>query len=127
MREDRENRSSMNMKTIFKKIDRINQLRITEGFSIGFIVFLNLILVSIFAKFYQIKFNLDNPLIPKDLIVLAFEPYAKKGVIVSCGLLIVLTLKFLKQNLFVIIVSLILISIYLFTNHHIGSWNTEIN
>ena len=127
MREDRENRSSINMKTIFKKIDRINQLRITEGFSIGFIVFLNLILVSIFAKFYQIKFNLDNPLIPKDLIVLAFEPYAKKGVIVSCGLLIVLTLKFLKQNLFVIIVSLILISIYLFTNHHIGSWNTEIN
>ena len=115
------------IETIFKKIDRINQLRITEGFSIGFIVFLNLILVSIFAKFYQIKFNLDNPLIPKDLIALAFEPYAKKGVILSTGLLIVITLKFFKQNLFAIIVSLIFISIYLFTNHHIGSWNTEIN
>lgn len=68
------------------------------------------------------KQNLDNPLIPKDLIVLAFEPHALKGGILSIGLFVILIFKAFGQNLIVIIVAIILLIWYLISAETLGSW-----
>ena len=111
---------------IFTKVKNINENRIIDKSSMGLILFINLILISIFAKYYSIKSDLDNPLIPKYMVSLAYEPYIKKGIILSIGFLVLLILKYLKQNVLVIVIALALIWFYFFTNHNIGSWSTQI-
>lgn len=99
-----------------KKIIELNKSNKIDKISIGIILVINLFLVSIFAQYYSTKLNLTNPLIPKYLAFEIFEPYALKGFITSIGLLFTLILRFLKQNLFSLIIGIIIICIYIFTN-----------
>ena len=105
------------------KLIEVNQLKSTNIISIVLILYINILMVSIFAQYYTNKFNLENPLIPRELVTVMFEPYAKKGFILASGLPIILILKFIKQNLLVIIGALILIAAYYFTNHSIDWQN----
>ncbi len=109
-------------KTI-NKLSEINQLKSTNIISIGLILYINIFIISIFAQYYTNKLNLNNPLIPKELVTVMFEPYAKKGFILAGGLPIILVLKFLKQNLLVIIGAIILIAICYSINHSIDWQN----
>ena len=66
--------------------------------------------------------NLKNPLISQELISDLFTPYADVGFILSIGLMLILVLKFFKQNLIVIIGALILIGFYYLADYN-AAWN----
>lgn len=85
------------------KLREINEIKIVKIFSTVSLLMINLMIVWIFLNYYNIKSNLTNPLIPESLISYVFEPYIKKGMILSIGLLVFMILKSIKQNFLVII------------------------
>ena len=72
------------------------------------------------------KLKMNNPLIPEYLIKMATTPYLKKGIILTLGLIIIFISKFYKKNLLAFSVLILLIIYFIFSNHYIGSWNTQI-
>lgn len=90
------------------KLKEINELKMVKILSTISILLTNLIIISIFLHYYNVKSNLTNPLIPESLFSYAYEPYVKKGVILSIGLLIFMIFKSIKQNLFVVICFVVL-------------------
>lgn len=104
------------MEKIITKYFALNTAKITNGFSIFLILYINFLILSTFAQFISLKLNLKNPLIPQEFISDLFTPYADVGFVLSTGLMLILILKFFKQNLIVIIGALILIGIYYLTD-----------
>lgn len=74
------------------------------------------LLLNVFAVYYATKMNLANPVIPKYFAFEIFAPNTAKGFILTVGLLIATILKFFKQNLIAIVICLIVITTYYFTN-----------
>lgn len=101
---------------MFKKLDGINKKESFEKMSNAFLLVLIFHLLFIFAMYYSTKFCYNNPLIPKYLAFEVFAPYAQKGVIITFGLLIATIFKFIKQNLIVILICLLVIAVYYFTS-----------
>jgi hypothetical protein len=99
-----------------QKLNQINNSKRVFQISNWLIILLILHLLFIFLIYYTTKLNYKNPLIPKYLAFEVFAPYAQKGLIITFGLLIVMPLKFLKQNLLIIIICSILIALYYFTS-----------
>lgn len=107
------------MTNIINKLNRINELKLIKGIGIGLILYINLLFISIFAQYYSDKLIFENPFIPKENIFLMFEPYAKKGFILSMGFPVILILKFIRQNFLVIITAMMIILAYYLTNNTI--------
>lgn len=101
------------------KLENLNNQKLFRMLAIAGIIYINILLIIIFSSYFQTKANLTNPLIPKQLIDISFEQNAVKGMILSSGLLILLVLKFAKQNFFTSIGSFILLLAYLFVDHSI--------
>ena len=97
---------------MLEKLKEINRNVSTEKTSSGLIILALFYLVSVFAFYYKTKLEIVNPLIPKYLAYELFEPYAVKGIILTIGLLLATTLKFLKQNLIAILVCVVVIALY---------------
>ncbi|WP_445452926.1 hypothetical protein [Flavobacterium sp. 25HG05S-40] len=105
-----------NSEEMFEKLKEINRNRNTELTAKILIVLTIFHLLSVFCIYYKTKMNLTNPLIPKYLVYGIFEPYIPKGFILTIGLLIATILKFVKQNLIVIVVCAIVIVAYHLTS-----------
>lgn len=99
-----------------KQLNEINKNIRVNRISNCLIVILILHLIFIFLIYCSVKLSYRNPLIPKYLAFEVFAPYAEKGLIITIGLLIVMPLKFFKQNLLVIIMCSIVIALYYFTS-----------
>lgn len=99
-----------------EKLKEINNKKSVARISNCLIIILILHLLFIFLIYCSVKLSYSNPLIPKYLAFEVFAPYAQKGLMITAGLLIVMPLKFFKQNLFVIIICLVVISLYYLTN-----------
>lgn len=76
------------------------------------LIILILHLLFVFAVYFSTKLVFQNPLLPKYIAFETFAPYALKGLIVTFGLLTAILLKFLKQNLIVIVICIIVITIF---------------
>ena len=94
------------------KLSLINNYKIIRILSILTILYINLLLISIFAQYFFYNLSLDNPFVAKESIIKLFNPYAEFGFILSIVLPIILILKFTKQNLLVILISLSFIVAY---------------
>lgn len=94
------------------KLSEINNNKIIKILSVLTILYINLLLISIFAQYYFYTLSLDNPLIAKEAIIKLYNPYAEFGFILSIALPIILILKFIKQNLLVTLISLSFIVTY---------------
>nr|WP_294923359.1 hypothetical protein [uncultured Flavobacterium sp.] len=101
---------------MLEKLKEINYRKSIIRTSNCLIILLLLHLLFIFMTYYSIKFNFANPLLPKLLAIEVFAPYAQKGLIIMVGLLIAMPLKFFKQNLFAVIIYLVLIALYYLTS-----------
>lgn len=101
---------------MFKKLKEINSKSSIEKISKVLIIVAILHLLNVFAVYYSTKLNLSNPLIPKYLAFEIFNPYAKKGFILTFGLLVATFAKFLKQNLIVITICILIIVLYYLTS-----------
>jgi uncharacterized membrane protein len=101
---------------MFNKLNEINKKKNIEKIANAFMLILIFHLLFIFTIYYSTKFNFQNPLIPKYLAFEVFAPYAQKGLIITLGLLIVTILKFLRQNLIIILICLLIIAIYYLTS-----------
>ncbi|KFF06006.1 hypothetical protein [Flavobacterium reichenbachii] len=100
---------------MLEKLKEINSKRSVEKISMVLIIVAILHLLNVFAVYYSTKLNLSNPLIPKCLAFEIFNPYAEKGFILAFGLLIATFSKFLKQNLIVITICLLILVLYYLT------------
>lgn len=98
------------------KIKELNASENLEKSSKILILISIFLLITIFAKYYQTKMNLQNPLIPKYLAFEIFNPYSQKGFVLTVGLFFSLSAKFLKQNLISVIICIIIIAIYFLTS-----------
>jgi uncharacterized membrane protein YwzB len=101
---------------MFEILNEINKKKNFEKIANSFLIILIFHLLFVFAIYYSTKFNFKNPFIPKYLAFEVFAPYAEKGLIITFGLLIATILKFLKQNLIIILICLIVIAVYYFTS-----------
>lgn len=101
---------------MLKKLIIINNKNSIIRTSNCLIIILILHLLFIFLIYCSVKLSYSNPLIPKYLAFEVFAPYAQKGLMITAGLLIVMPLKFFKQNLFAIIICLAVIAFYYLTN-----------
>lgn len=101
---------------MIKKLNDINASNNIEKISKILILTITFLLVTIFAKYYQTKMNLQNPLIPEYLAFEIFNPYSQKGFILTIGLFLSLTAKFLKQNLISVIICIVIIAAYFLTS-----------
>jgi hypothetical protein len=99
-----------------QKLKEFNHNKRISQISNCLVIILILHLLFIFMIYCTVKLSYRNPLIPKYLAFEVFAPYAEKGLIITIGLLIVMPLKFFKQNLLTIIICLILIALYYFTS-----------
>lgn len=101
---------------MFDKLNGINKNKNFEKIANAFLIILIFHLLFVFTIYYSTKFNYNNPLIPKYLAFEVFAPYADKGLIITFGLLIATTLKFLKQHLIIILICFFVIAVYYFTS-----------
>lgn len=101
---------------MLEKLNAINNQKRVARISNCLIILLILHLLFIYLIYCTTKLSYRNPLIPKYLAFEVFAPYAEKGLIITAGLLMVMPLKFFKQNLFAIIICLVLIGLYYLTS-----------
>nr|WP_315154166.1 hypothetical protein [uncultured Flavobacterium sp.] len=101
---------------MLKKLNEINTKKKCEKTANAILILLILHLLFVFLIYYSTAFIYENPFIPKYLAFEIFAPYARKGVILTLGVLIATILKMFKQNLFLILVCVLSISIYYLTN-----------
>lgn len=101
---------------MLEKLKEINNKKSIIRTSNCVIILLLLHLLFIFMIYGSTNLIYNNPLIPKHLAFEIFAPYAQKGFIITAGLLIAMPLKFFKQNLFAVIICLVLIALYYLTN-----------
>jgi hypothetical protein len=101
---------------MLEKVNEINIEKNCKKIANVILILLILHLLFIFLIYYSTALIYKNPFIPKYLAFEIFAPYAKKGVILTLGVLIATILKMFKQNLFVILVCLLSILVYYLTN-----------
>lgn len=99
-----------------KELKEINELKIIKIFSIVSLFYLNLMIIIQFLNYYTIKMDMSNPLIPESLIDYSYEPYIKNGLVLSTGLLILMILKLMKQNLLLTICFVVIMIVNRFIN-----------
>lgn len=109
---------------VIAKYNQATTIKVATYICIALIL---LIATVTFSQYYSMKLNLINPLIPKDLVQKLVKPYLIKGIILLSGLAIIIVSTFYKQNLIALVLAILLITYYIFSNHYIGNWNTQIS
>ena len=109
------------------KIEEYNQSKKIKIASYVCVALILLFVVASFAQCYSIKLNLTNPLIPEQLVEMTMRPYLIKGILLSAGITAILILNFFKKNAYALTLAILLIAYYIFSDHYVGSWNTQIN
>ena len=104
------------MKKIINNYSAFNNTKVAIRVSNVLILYANFLIIAAFAKFQSLKLDLDNPLIPQEFISDIFAPYAKVGLVLSIGLMLLLLLKIFRQNLIVIIGAIVIIGFYYLTD-----------
>ncbi|WP_158611967.1 hypothetical protein, partial [Flavobacterium macacae] len=102
------------------RIEKYNESKAIKGIIYACISLVILFAGATFAQYYSTKLNLTNPLIPEDLVQMSLKPYLIKGIILVSGLVGVFALTFYKRNILALVLAIILIVYYLFSNHYIG-------
>ena len=110
-----------------KILEKYNQSKVVKVFTYFCIALILLFILATLAQYYSTKLNLTKPLIPENLVQILIRPYLIKAIILIFGLVAIFTLNFLKKNALAFLLAIILISYYIFSNHHIGGWHTQIN
>lgn len=108
-------------------LNKLNESKIIKIAIICATSLISLFIIATFAKYYSIKLNFTNPLIPESLVEAVQLPYLIKGMILLCGTIVIFILRRFKQNLYALLIAILLITYYVFSNHFIGGWNTQIN
>lgn len=108
----------------FEKYNQSKKIKVATYISIVIILFFLLIT---YLRYNSTKLNLTNPLIPEYLVEISIKPFIIKGIILISGLLGIIILNYFKRNLFALILAIVIIMNFLFSNHHIGGWHTQIN
>lgn len=101
---------------MLEKLNSLNNKKQVEVVSNILIMVLIFHLIYIFKVYYATKFNFSNPLIPKYLAFEVFAPFAQKGLSTTLGLVLIMPLKFFKQNFIVVLISLLILAIYYATS-----------
>lgn len=94
---------------VLKKTNR-NQIIILAAN--GVLIYSIILIFRIFISLYQSIFNLNNPIISQKLF---FEINSNKvvcGIILSVGLILMISLKTIKQNFFIVIIGSLSIILY---------------
>ena len=89
------------------KLKEINELQLSKIFSIISIPMICMMILFLISDYYRMRMNFQNPLIPESLVSYASKPYMIKGIILTLGLILIVSLKIAKQNLLVILSFLI--------------------
>ena len=105
------------------KLDQSRKIKISTNVGIALII---LLAIASFAQYYSMKLNFVNPLIPEYLFEIYAWPFLRKGIILLVGLIVIFILKYLKRNLFAFCIAILLITYYIFSDHYIGGWHTQI-
>lgn len=105
------------------RFDQSKKIKISTNIVIILIL---LLILSSFCQYYSMKLNFKNPLIPEKLIEIATKPFLNKAITLSVGIIIMVIMKYFKRNLFALCIGILLIVYYVFSNHYIGGWNTQI-
>jgi len=108
----------------FEKYNQSKKIKVATYISIVIILFF---LFITYLRYNSTKLNLTNPLIPKYLVEISIRPFIIKGIILISGLLGIIILTYVKKNLFALILAIVIILYYIFSNHYIGGWHTQIN
>jgi hypothetical protein len=89
------------------KLKEINEMQLSKIFSIVSVAMTCLMILSLILDYYRMRLSLKNPLIPESLISYASKIYLKMGIALGFGLILIILLKIVKQNLLVILSFLI--------------------
>ena len=103
------------------KFEKYNQSKTITISTYVCVALLLLFVVATFAQYYSTKLNLTNPLIPEYLVQMSIKPYLIKGAILISGLLGIFVLNFYKKNMLAFALAILLITYYIFFNHHVGT------
>ena len=109
------------------KIENYNQSKHINTAIYIFVAIIVLFVLATCAQYYSVSLHLRNPLIPEVLVQMSLEPFIYKGTVLVIGLLLIFAFKYFKRNLVALAVAVFIILFYIFSNHYIGGWHTEIN
>lgn len=108
---------------MFEKLNNSRKIKVTTYVCLAFIL---LFIVASFGQYYQMKLNLQNPLIPEYLVKIATNPYLEKGIIMIVGVLGVVVLLNFKKNFYALLIAIGIVIFYIFSKHYIGGWHTQL-
>lgn len=109
------------------KIEKYNQSTTVRILNFICIVLILLFSIATFLQYNSLKLNLINPLIPEDLVQTFKKPFLIKIIILLSGLFMIVALTFSKRRLIALVLGILLITYYIFSNHYSGGWNTQIS
>lgn len=105
------------------KLNQSRRIKILTNVGIALII---LFAIASFAQYYSLKLNFVNPLLPEYLFEIYAWPLLRKGIILLVALIVIFILKYFKRNLFAFSVAILIIAYYIFSDHYIGGWHTQI-
>lgn len=116
------------MKLLKIKLQLINQFKAIQITALLCILVIGTYLLYTIIAYFKIKNSLQNPLIPEYLIHYVASYSLNKGIFLLIGLSILLFFKIAKQNLLIIITTILMLILISLVNHQIiGNWNSQIN
>jgi len=108
----------------FEIYNQSKKIKVATYISIFIILFF---LFITYLRYNTTKLNLTNPLIPQYIIEISIRPFIIKGIILISSLLGITILTYLKKNPFALLLAIVTILYYIFSDHYIGGWYTNIN
>ena len=100
------------MNKILEFNSTLNKKREIKTISLIVLIFMIILILSALSEILSNNLNLDNPLISKELKLEMNAPYRTYFLISTITLILVLILRFLKQNLIALILGIVMIGIY---------------
>ena len=105
------------------KLDQSKKIQISSNVIIALLL---LFVLASLCQYYSMKLNFTNPLFPEKLIEVATKPFLNKAIILSNGIIVIAILKYFKRNFFALCIGILLVGYYIFSNHYVGGWHTQI-
>jgi len=108
---------------MFEKLNNSKKIKVITFVCLAFI---SLFIVASFGQYYQMKLNLQNPLIPEYLVKVTANPYLEKGIVMIGGAIGIFALLNFKKNFYAILLAIGIVLFYIFSKHYIGGWHTQL-
>ena len=106
---------------MFENLNNSKKIKVITYVCLSFVLFF---ILASFGQYYSMKLNLQNPLIPEELVKTVTNPYLEKGIIMLVGVLGVFALLNFKKNFYALLIAIGIILFYFFSKHYIGGWHT---